>query len=162
MKRERLRVIWYGMRQRCYGKNPTKAKYYKDKGIQICEEWGDFSRFKAWALSHGYRDDLSIDRIDSCGNYEPSNCRWIPLSENSRRAVVDAYKRRSSESGKRRAEVIPDSIPDSVKARMNVLTALSKAFPQMTEFQRGRVLGSVEAFAGAARRRRTDEGTGSL
>ena len=73
----------YGsMKQRCY--NPNSDDYYKygGRGIIICNEWLDknngFMNFYNWSISHGYRDDLEIDRINVNGNYEPSNCRWIP------------------------------------------------------------------------------------
>jgi len=71
---------------RCHNPNWNNyftKTYYKDKGIIVCDEWrNDFEKFKKWAMENGYRDDLSIDRINSNGNYEPSNCRWIPLNIN--------------------------------------------------------------------------------
>lgn len=84
--RTRLYSIWCGMRQRCNNKNRDAYSLYGGKGVRVCDEWSGFPAFREWALSHGYRDDLSIDRIDSNGSYEPGNCRWIPISENVARA----------------------------------------------------------------------------
>lgn len=92
----RLKHIWHGMKYRCYAKSSTARtlKYYRDKGIVVCEEWHDFNAFYEWAMSHGYEDGLSIDRIDSDGNYCPENCRWISLSQNQSNARRDDTKQR--------------------------------------------------------------------
>lgn len=73
----RLFNIWQGMRGRCYNKNEFAYKDYGGRGITICEEWkNDFISFYNWSMSNGYQENLSIDRINVNGNYEPSNCRW--------------------------------------------------------------------------------------
>lgn len=54
----------------------------------MCDEWkNSFFKFREWAIKNGYREDLSIDRIDVNGNYEPSNCRWVDakIQSNNRR-----------------------------------------------------------------------------
>lgn len=84
--RARLYRTWLDMKTRCYNNKATSFLYYGAKGIQVCDEWkNNYLAFKQWALANGYKDNLTIDRIDSTGNYEPNNCRWITASENSRR-----------------------------------------------------------------------------
>lgn len=82
----RLYTIWKDMRQRCKNPNGSRRKSYYDKGIKVCEEWESFASFRAWAIENGYSDELSIDRIDTNGNYEPGNCRWatIEVQQNNR------------------------------------------------------------------------------
>lgn len=78
----RLYSIWKAMKNRCY--RPTFKHYdrYGGRGITVCDAWiHDFAAFQSWALSHGYTDSLTIDRINNDGNYCPDNCRWITMKE---------------------------------------------------------------------------------
>ena len=84
---KRIFKIYQGMIQRCYNPNNKNFTDYGGKGIGICEDWlNNPKSFEDWAISHGYENDLTIDRIDSNKNYCPDNCQWITLEENSRRA----------------------------------------------------------------------------
>ena len=87
----RIHNIWYGMVKRCTTTKEEKdLRNYKNRGITVCDEWIDnFMNFFNWAISHGYDDDLQIDRIDNEGNYEPSNCRWATPKENSNNTRVN-------------------------------------------------------------------------
>lgn len=87
ISRSRLYTIWAGMLVRCGhrpGGHPHYLSYYRDGGVTVCEAWRDLGVFSDWALSHGYADGLTIDRIDNDGIYEPSNCRWVSKRDNSR------------------------------------------------------------------------------
>jgi len=84
-RQTRLYEIWKNMKQRCYHSNNQAYKDYGGRDVRICDEWkGGFVTFKKWALSNGYRDNLTIDRINNNGNYKPSNCKWSTMTEQNR------------------------------------------------------------------------------
>lgn len=91
----KLHYIWIEMRQRC--NNPEHPKYhlYGGRGIKICGDWKEFESFYKWAKKSGYKEGLSIDRINNNESYYPNNCRWATQSvqmNNTRRTKKYKYK----------------------------------------------------------------------
>ena len=91
----RLYGIYNKIKWRCEYPNCRDFKNYGGRGIRVCDEWlNSFETFRDWALANGYRDDLTIDRIDVNGNYEPSNCRWVTMkvqTQNRRNSILITF-----------------------------------------------------------------------
>ena len=83
----RLHKIWGSMHERCEREKHLHFSDYGGRGISVCEEWKEYIPFAAWARNNGYADNLTLDRINVNGNYEPTNCRWVTVKEqqNNRR-----------------------------------------------------------------------------
>jgi hypothetical protein len=84
MRRTRLYNIWTQMNQRCVNQNLEHYDNYGGRGISVCDEWKKFEVFAEWAKKNGYKDGLTIDRMDVNGNYEPDNCKWSTDVEQQR------------------------------------------------------------------------------
>ena len=95
VSKTRMYRILTGMKSRCHNERDRHYRWYGAKGITVCEEWQGKDgavRFCEWALSHGYDDTMTIDRIESDRGYCPDNCMWLPRSVNSTKLTPELRK----------------------------------------------------------------------
>ena len=127
----RLYTTWRNMHARCEDTKNISFKNYGGRGITVCDEWNDYTSFAKWAINNGYSNTLTIDRIDSNGKYEPSNCRWIPLQEQcrnkrtSRLATINGITKTVGEWA-REYNVVPNTVYRRLNNGMSIIDALKK------------------------------------
>lgn len=128
----RLYRIWAGMKYRCF--NPNSYEYYRygGRGITVCQDWAnDFMNFYIWAMNNGYKEDLTLDRINNNGNYCPENCKWSTIKEqaNNRRTnhivEIDGVRKTMLEWCKEYG-VCRSTVYSRLYAGMSFLEALTK------------------------------------
>lgn len=136
--KNRLYLIYKKMINRCTDEKTPCYKNYGGRGITVCDEWkNDYLAFKEWALSHGYSDDLSIDRIDVNGNYEPDNCRWADdfIQNNNTRRNVNITFNGETHSLSVWGRIKPNGLGyDTLRSRLRDGWSIEKAFttPKIT------------------------------
>ena len=105
-KQPRLSNILRSMKARCNNSKNTNYNSYGARGIKVCDEWMNSTKaFIEWAYNNGYKEDLTIDRIDNDGNYCPENCRWITARENVIKSHSDRKIKKEKEWQIRKAEL---------------------------------------------------------
>ena len=128
----RLFRIWQGAKNRCFNLKATNWSRYGGRGITMCEEWKDeFVKFRDWSLANGYKEYLTIDRVNNDGNYEPDNCQWIPHEENARKDMVGRKLDKEWCDNNSRSKVVysqdwVDIIDDEVKSGLSIRAACEK------------------------------------
>jgi len=84
--------VWTGMKKRCYYENGKDFEHYGERGIIICNQWlNSYIVFRDWSIDNGYDENLTIDRIDVNGDYEPSNCRWTTTKVQNNNKTNNLY-----------------------------------------------------------------------
>ena len=92
LSKNKIYFIWCSMKDRCYRQNSNDYLNYGGRGITICDEWkNDFKTFYQWAINNGYKEGLTIERINVNDNYKPSNCTWIENALQSKNKTNSHY-----------------------------------------------------------------------
>lgn len=90
--KNKLYAVWNAMKQRCNNPKNARWEHYGKRGIRVCEDWkSSFNLFREWALANGYKEGLTLDRINNDGNYEPANCRWTTYKEQNNNCSRNVY-----------------------------------------------------------------------
>ena len=122
LSKKRVYKTWKSMRGRCFNKSNQDYKYYGGRGITTCSEWDSPVLFCAWALNHGYADNLTLERNNVNENYCPENCCWIPMSDQSRNRRVSLNYEFSGCSGNTAFWAEKTGIKEStIRARLTIL-----------------------------------------
>lgn len=126
----RLYRIWGNMKQRC--QNVTDKNYpgYGGRGVNVCNDWQEYRSFAKWAKTHGYSDQMTINRIDNDGNYEPSNCEWTTPKQqanNTRRNHMITYlgKTKTLQQWSEEVGIQSATIRHRLKKKWDVQSALN-------------------------------------
>ena len=117
----RLYETWQGMKKRCYNDHDSRYANYGGRGIKVCDEWkNDFAAFYEWALNNGYSENLTIDRINVDGDYEPNNCRWADRKTqcNNRTSNIKIKIGNATKSMQEWCEIF-ELDPKKIRARYN-------------------------------------------
>lgn len=125
LSKSRLYNIWLSMRARCRDPHNKRFNRYGGRGISVCEEWSSFETFRDWAYSNGYADGLSIERIDVNGNYDPSNCSWIPMRDQPKNT---ASNRRITINGETR--ILNDWARIAGVCSQTITNRIKKGYPE--------------------------------
>lgn len=133
-----LSHVWASMRQRCNNPNNTSYKNYGARGIKVCSEWDDFAVFYSWAIRNGYQKDLTLERINNDGDYNPANCCFVSrkLQANNRRGRVSKYsngKRINLRSLARQYNLIPATLYSRLSSGLSLEEALTREVRNLCE-----------------------------
>lgn len=143
----KLYHTWGGMKYRCFNKNSKDYLHYGARGITVCDEWkNNYLAFEEWALKNGYEPNLTIDRINPNGNYEPNNCRWISIAEQNRNKTTnkpficietnEVFK--TTTEAAKRFNALPSNIHAVLNHYYGCKSAKGKHFIYMEELNNGK------------------------
>lgn len=132
LSNSKIYTAWNHFINRCYNSNNKAYKNYGGRGIKVCDEWkNDFMSFYNWSIENGYREDLTIDRIDVNGNYEPSNCRWTTDFVQRRNRTDNHYVTINGETKilndwAREFNIKPNAVRGRLKFGWDIIKALTE------------------------------------